>query len=577
MSPWEGRMDRLFTVLRLESIRNKIVTLAVAATLVPTLTTALVSYAQNAQSLADQLDQDLHRSVTQTALETDLWLRQQLMELAGLETSYVVSENLLRLSEGGPGRYESAARLEEYVSAVGPRMPDFAEIIVLDAEGEPIASSRPGSTSTMSPNWARSVVGGYEGFDQPHYSEGSGELVAYAGSMVGSASARDVIGGLVARVRLRPVLDMLEANVPTHGGRLLLLSEDAVILASSDEARDLAPWDEDAAVALETPAEVVEYEDDAGERVLVSAVPLAQAGLSVAIELPRNQAYARLHGLRNVTLLLVALLLAVIGSAAYYLGQAIVRPLARLTSGASEVAAGDFSVELPTVGGGEVSALTEVFNNMVRRLQDGRKALDAATSELMERNSELERLSVTDGLTELINRRRGMEILRDEMKRSERYDLPMSLLMVDVDHFKRYNDTHGHLEGDMVLRGVAQAIKQATRGVDTASRFGGEEFMVLLPECDADGAMEAARRMRERLAREPFKGGRVTMSVGAAVFPLHAEDPEGLISAADRALYAAKDAGRDRAELAVVDRGAEGGEEPVAAGAVPESGGETPA
>ena len=557
MSPWESRMAQLFAAVRLESIRSKIVTLAVAATVIPTLTTALVSYAQNSQALAVQLDQDLHRSVTQTALELDLWLKQQLMELAGLETSYVVSESLENLSTGGPGRYEAATRLAEYVGAVAPRMPDFEEIIVLDGEGTPIASSDPGSTFDLSEGWARSVVSGDEGFDEPHRSPASGELAAYAGSPIRSGSTGAIIGGLVARVRLRAPMAMLEANVPSHGGRLLLLSRDGRVVSSSDGKSAPVLWEGREADPLATPAAVVEYNDPSGERVLVSAVPVGGPGLSVAVELPRKQAYAPLHRLRNVTLGLVALLLTVIGSVAYYLGQAIVRPLARLTSGASEVAAGDFSVALPTAGGGEVSALTEVFNDMVQRLQDGRRALDAANSELIQRNEELERLSVTDGLTELLNRRRGMEILRDEMKRSDRYDLPMSLLMVDVDHFKQYNDTHGHLEGDMVLRAIAKAIKQATRGVDTATRFGGEEFMVLLPECDADGAMEAARRMRERLSREEFKGGRVTMSVGAAVYPLHAEDPEGLIHAADRAMYAAKGAGRDRAELAVVDLGAD--------------------
>ncbi|NNM31719.1 MAG: cache and HAMP domain-containing protein, partial [Gemmatimonadetes bacterium] len=374
MSPWESQMARLLTALRLESIRNKIVTLAVAATLIPTLTTALVSYAQNSRSLADQLDQDLSRSVTQTALELDLWLAQQLIELAGLETSYVVSENLENLSAGGPGRHESAARLAEYVSAVGPRMPDFDQIIILDGEGVAIASSKPGSPSGMSDAWAQSVVAGAEGFDDPHRSASSGELFAYAGSSVRSPTTGAVIGGLVARVRLQPVTAMLETNVPSQGGRLLLLSGDETIVSSSDGDRDPVPWGDTAAAPLSTPATVVEYVDELGERVLVSATAVGGPDLSVAVELPRNLAYAPLHNLRNVTLGLVALLLTVIGSVAYFLGQAIVRPLARLTSGASEVAAGDFSVELPTVGGGEVSALTEVFNDMVRRLQDGRRA-----------------------------------------------------------------------------------------------------------------------------------------------------------------------------------------------------------
>ncbi|MDH3224413.1 MAG: cache domain-containing protein, partial [Gemmatimonadota bacterium] len=226
MSPWEGRMARLFSALRLESIKNKIVTLAVAATLIPTVTTAVVSYAQNTRSLADQLQRELQRAVNQTALELDLWLQQQLVELAGLETSYVVSENLARLGDDGPGRYQALSRLEEYVAAVGPRLPDFGEVLILDAEGLPVASSRPGSTTGPPQAWARSVVGGIEGFGEPFVDPESGTLEAYAGRPVRSPSRSQVLGAVVARVQFQDVRRLLAEHLPTHGGRVMLVLGD---------------------------------------------------------------------------------------------------------------------------------------------------------------------------------------------------------------------------------------------------------------------------------------------------------------------------------------------------------------
>jgi diguanylate cyclase (GGDEF)-like protein len=124
---------------------------------------------------------------------------------------------------------------------------------------------------------------------------------------------------------------------------------------------------------------------------------------------------------------------------------------------------------------------------------------------------------------------------------------------MDVDHFKKFNDSCGHLAGDRVLAGVADVLREVTREIDTASRYGGEEFVVVLPETDLDAAVEIAERIRGSLAARIFEGRRVTLSVGAAEFPTHGEDAHTLIEAADAALYRAKDGGRNcvkRAEVA---------------------------
>jgi diguanylate cyclase (GGDEF)-like protein len=121
-----------------------------------------------------------------------------------------------------------------------------------------------------------------------------------------------------------------------------------------------------------------------------------------------------------------------------------------------------------------------------------------------------------------------------------------TVLMMDVDHFKRYNDAQGHQAGDDVLRGVGAVLREATREMDWSARYGGEEFFALLPETDAKEAGEVAERIRTKLRERIFVGGRVTLSIGMAQYPTHGESPEAVIAAADAALYQAKADGRDR-------------------------------
>ncbi len=152
-------------------------------------------------------------------------------------------------------------------------------------------------------------------------------------------------------------------------------------------------------------------------------------------------------------------------------------------------------------------------------------------------------LATTDPLTSLANRRSFRERLEAECARSARAGIPLGLALVDLDHFKRVNDTHGHQAGDAVLRELARRLRRCARREDIVARIGGEEFAWLLPEADLDAAMEAAERLRRRIAGEPFAiVGRITASIGVATLQA---GPDELVRDADRALYRAKDGGRD--------------------------------
>jgi diguanylate cyclase (GGDEF)-like protein len=282
----------------------------------------------------------------------------------------------------------------------------------------------------------------------------------------------------------------------------------------------------------------VEFSNAMGERVVGSMRLVPGLNWVVVAEIPSAEVFRQLGHLRNVTLLIVTAMLMIAGVLGYALGLFIVRPLDQLTRGAAKVAAGDLDVDLPVARSGETAYLTEVFNDMVARLRASRR--------------ELERLSVTDPLTGLNNRRRMMETLENEVRRSRRLNHTFSVLMGDIDYFKRYNDAHGHPAGDQVLKRVATVLRETTRDVDFIARYGGEEFFVLMPEVNGRSAAEVVRRIRQRLAAERFPAGSVTMSFGVAEFPANGESGDTLIAVADAALYQAKNEGRDQVVVAPV-------------------------
>jgi len=163
---------------------------------------------------------------------------------------------------------------------------------------------------------------------------------------------------------------------------------------------------------------------------------------------------------------------------------------------------------------------------------------------------EIEDLATTDSLTNIYTRRYFLQRFSEELKRSKKRKIEFSFLMIDVDHFKKFNDRYGHLTGDQILREVASIIKANVREIDIAGRYGGEEFCVVLPDTDKDGATFAAERIRIAIESTPIKAydmiANTTLSIGIATFPKNGHSVDELIDKADWALYRAKKSGRNR-------------------------------
>ena len=180
-----------------------------------------------------------------------------------------------------------------------------------------------------------------------------------------------------------------------------------------------------------------------------------------------------------------------------------------------------------------------------RGLADVNEELEQQKAELEAANAHLEALATTDGLTRLKNHGAFQDRLREEYERGVRYHSPLSVVLLDVDRFKQFNDAHGHPAGDTVLKQVADILQREARSTDIVARYGGEEFVVILPETDAEDARQVAERMREAIAAAWWEKETVTASFGISTLTLLMPNPAAMVTEADKALYRSKHRGRN--------------------------------
>lgn len=544
---WERIASRNLQTLKLDRVRNKILAFSVLATLIPSITTVWLAYSQGKRALTQTISTELVGVSSQAANDLGLWLNHRVYDLRVFSNSYEVSENLERVSASTARA--GTGRLSNYLNSVRERTTDYRELVVFDLAGSAVASSPARSTvQTLPTGWEIKLKGGEPIIGTPSWDTTSRTMMVTIAVPIQPAGSQ-AIGAFAARLDLRAAGVTLQRLARGHAGTAYLVNYNGERILSS-RGDGLTPTggrlDGTAVRWLNTESQdVVEYTNPEGVGVIGTLRSVAGSSWGVLAELPQAQGFGLINRFRNLTMLVLGCLFVVVGLMAYVLGLMLVRPLDRLTKGAARVAAGDFEVELPVLTGGELGYLTTVFNDMVAKLRKSMREVDAVNETLREKNAQLERLSLTDPLTGLYNRRQLMTVLETELKRAARSQNEFAMLMIDVDHFKTYNDAFGHQAGDDALIRVAEVLRSSLRAADCAARYGGEEFVALLPETGLERAAEVAERICEAVRRETFQGEQITLSVGVASYPAQGTNLETLIASADGALYHAKRKGRD--------------------------------
>ena len=557
----ERAITKFLGLVRLSRIKSKIMVFSLLATLIPSFFMGWLSYRNNRRVMEQKINQELVNLTSNSSQGLDYWFKDREYEVRVFAKSYEVSENLDRIyrgEDGGDSRDTPSHRLETYLASVEEKFTDYEELLVADLRGIFVSSSRGEiSDSRIPEDWLQRIEADEPIVGALYWDEQlSAPVVPLAEPVRNAQNA--LLGLLVAKLNFTTVTNILSSYAPEGEDELYIISQDAVVLTSSWPMTEASMT---STLAPSTARELFEHERQTlkftsfrGTEVVGTLDPIARLGWGVIAQRGRDEAYAEIVRLRDATLLFVCVILVIIGMAAYFLGLTIVGPLDRLTVGAAKIASGNLKVKLPVFSGGELGYMTEVFNRMSKQLRLVMGELDTTNKELREKNKELHELSITDALTSLNNRKHMMDTLAMEVARGLRYEKRFSILMIDIDDFKRYNDTLGHLAGDEVLRELGAFLKSTLRTEDYAARYGGEEFLLLLPETGSDGAGQLAERLRQRLEEQAIGANSqhpgITVSVGVAAFPDTGSDPEELIRRADSAMYKAKQAGRNQVMVA---------------------------
>jgi diguanylate cyclase (GGDEF)-like protein len=525
--------------LRLDTMRGKFVVFALLATLLTTLAMTLMLYGRNRRSLSDRVGRELRSLSSDAAREMDVWFDQRVYDLRLRASPYVVSDNLARAS--GRGGQQALTRLRDYLNTVRQNLPGHDGLAIIGSDGQVLVNSgsRTGFRLTQDRMNALRTRDALVG--DPFWDTGVNKAVIV---LVVPIRQDDgvFLGALGAKINLDAPTNVLEQLAADGSRNVYVVSEQGrVVISSAGTTADLMKTTlSDAAMRplVEREGQTVTQSRREGQEVVAVLRRIPQLRWAAVAETPRAEAVREAGVLRFRTLLLMTTLLAAVGLLAFVVGHFITRPLERLTEAAARVAAGDLSVELPAGGSGEVGYLTRAFNTLVSRLRE------------KESQGELEKLSLTDSLTGLYNRRHLMGTLASEVQRSRRLRRSFSVLLADVDRFKQYNDTHGHLAGDSALVKIAETFRKTTRQVDCVARYGGEEFVVMLLEANLATAALVAERIRARVAEQDLGEGKLSLSIGVAEYPDGGDTPEELIATADAAMYKAKSGGRNQVVVA---------------------------
>jgi diguanylate cyclase (GGDEF)-like protein len=554
---WAESLSRFLHLFRLDTIKNRILVFAILATLAPAVTVGWLYYAYTKRFLQEKITEEMRNISSQAARELDLWFKERFYDIRVFAGSREVSENLEKIlpTEGRPGEDQAIARLTDYLKFVIERFVDYDELMIFDLKGQLVATTdgETGTRSLPSTDWLSRAMEGKPVASDVFWDPVLKRAVMIIGVPIKDGSGRSsvLLGG---KLNFGSINETVKRESYGKAGEVYLITRRGILVVTSMPVSlpfTEAKLESETTKALfEAAGLVVEFADYQRKNVVGVFEPSAMLDWGVVTAVKKELAYAQIAKLRALTVLVLSGLLLAVGITAYLLGLTILRPLDRLTKAASKVAEGNLEIDLPLVSRGEVGHMTEVFNSMVVNLRRSREELAAANKTLREKNKELEAISITDTLTGVSNRKHLMETLSHELARARRYGHRLSILMVDIDHFKRYNDTFGHLAGDRALAGMASIFKKSVRRIDYVARYGGEEFVIVFPETGFEEAVSAAERICTRVAGTSFsdleQNATLTVSIGVSGFPEFGDTPESIIASADKALYQAKRRGRNR-------------------------------
>ena len=540
----------------MKSLRSKIVVFAVLSALLPSLGLGLMAFRYSHDVIDQRVAQELTSLASYARRELDLWIQERIRDIRSLSNSSVVIDGLGAAVRGetvaNDGSAVAISELTLYLRSVRARLRPLLELSLVDVDGKLVASSAEQMPASMNlpAMWPGNALTAGVALMPPRWEDARAAPTLTMAVPVLSID-NELLGALVAVLDLRAVRLQTTDAVKQQGEVVVVDMHGRRLVGTLPAADRPLPLAADVLQRLQLQhGRPLAFQSFDQRTMIGVAETLRDRSLIIIAQKDPTEVYAAWSALRNQLLILIGGLSLLAGLLAYQSGRAIIAPLRRLIAAAERIADGDLAVQLPLARDDEIGRLTRAFNRMTEGLRRGRADIEAASQTLQQQNRLLERLSVTDALTGLYNRRKLDEILAQQIARYRRSESPFSVLMLDIDHFKPLNDLHGHLLGDEVLMRVAGILAHSIRNVDFAARYGGEEFVIVLIDTVGEGALETAERIRAKVAETHYGTTEprvaVTVSIGVTTCREVDATAESVLARADQALYQAKQAGRNR-------------------------------
>lgn len=524
-------------------IRSRILFLVVLSAVLPSLLVGVASYLTARDFLVEKITSQLASRAASAAERVHLSFQDRVADTEVFASSFLVTENLelwalARKTEDAGVAGEARTRIAQYLAQIQERYPLYRSLSIFDIQGRLVSaidsSGAPAEIDALPRFPADQVVRFLDTSRREPLLYVLRPVISHRGQPLGS---------LVTGSGMEELRRHLATDVTTESGRLRVLADSGRPLydSATGSGGELPPPDsEGIRRCLRGQTGVAEYRDETGTNVLGAFHSLEGQQVGILVEMESQTALSANSRLRDLTLLISLLAAGLVSAIGFGLALGLTRPIEALIKGAKAVSRGDLSQEIPVSSMDQIGYLTQVFNHMIRSLRDSR--------------SRLELISRTDDLTGLFNRRHLTAVFETELEKVEETGKPLSILMIDFDRFKDFNDRFGHLEGDLLLQEASRFLMQRTHPRDSLARYGGEEFVALLPDTDKRNAARLAERLRREFADAHSAGEStraVTISIGVASAPEDGSTEEALISAADAALYRAKREGRNQVQVAI--------------------------
>lgn len=552
-------MNNQQNTLGFRSIRNRILFFSILVTLLPSLGMGWFWYDLTHKATTEKVEKNLVNSADITKRETNLWFKERNYDLHVFAESFIVLDNLSQYrtasrSKESKEEIKTSSNLQKistYLTLIRNQFTYYRRLLVLDREGQIIAASDTSDQHrpvTLPDNWKSQIARSRFFTGDAYFIEEDPSPMIVIGVPLFLGKDSTQLGFFIMEVRLQGLLPLLKASRPiTDKGMssetIILLKKDGRYIlstASPENHKETTNASVRILDLFKNPQRLHDFVDDRSVRVVGLAISFDDLPWGLLIAENYEDVFAGLTQARNQIILIIFFLTVIIGGTATIIASQIIIPLKSLTNGVSRVAGGDLDVSVNIHRNDELGIVTRMFNQMVCRLKKNQATLV--------------QLATTDSLTELANRKQIMADLSTNFEHYRRYASEFSILMIDIDYFKTVNDSHGHLIGDAVLVQLARILKKTLRIVDSAGRYGGEEFLVILGKTGIDEGLQTAERIRQAVEQHVFTcedvSLHITISIGLT--GAIAEDKNGvsLIGRADKALYEAKAAGRNRIFLA---------------------------